>query len=534
MSEMSWEHASEARAALNAIVSDPDHGVAALSNPTTMSNLLKDYLPDAPREKSILVAAAEAGLAGTLRDHVSQGMDAGTAIRLTAASFSSSTPFTPEACNWVTDELALALGISQPGAAGYGGGGQGGANPPGFAPTAGDALPTQMAGFPGAGGPGAGGPGAGGPGAGGPGAGGPGAGGPGYQAPGYQAPGFGQPAAQPDPREQPTAMGYRPGYGPQPQQGGFQGGGYGGGAGAPAQGYQPQQGFPTAPNAGQGYQGQPGFGTAPTPVAGFGQQGPGYPGQQGFGPPGQGPAAPGWNQPGGGFGGPAGYGGTPVKPGGSRRGLFIGGGIAAVIVIVIIAVVALSGGKKTPGPSPTGSSTPTTQVTNTPTTSPTTSPPPSTGVESLTTIMNPAGETPIGRKCVKAVLFGLNAASISSRIFCPDTTAKNIQVWGYQFFTAAGYQAGLAHINSYTGFKSTSDSCPPAAGKSSGTGTWHANHNPKYGNHPGQILECFTDGQQPVLIWTMPTMNVFFIAEDRVKGTTIQTVQNWWDTLLYG
>src|ERR1700733_3789248 len=132
MSDMSWEHASEARAALNAIVTDPEHGVAALSNAQTMSNLLKDYLPDAPREKSILVAAAEAGLADTLREHVSQGMDPNTAIRLTASSFSSSTPFTAEACNWVTDEIAIALGISQPGSGGAGAGF--GGNPPGFAP----------------------------------------------------------------------------------------------------------------------------------------------------------------------------------------------------------------------------------------------------------------------------------------------------------------------------------------------------------------------------------------------------------------
>src|SRR5260370_31534931 len=114
MAEMPWEHAAEARAALNAIVTDPEHGVQVLSSPKTMSNLLKDLLPDAPREKSILVAAAEAGLADTLREHVSLGMDPNTAVRLTASSFSSSTPFTPEACTWVTDELALALGISQP------------------------------------------------------------------------------------------------------------------------------------------------------------------------------------------------------------------------------------------------------------------------------------------------------------------------------------------------------------------------------------------------------------------------------------
>ena len=114
MTDMSWEHADEARAALNAIMTDPEHGAAALSSPQTMSNLLKDLLPDAPREKSLLVAAAEAGLANTLRDHVAQGMDPDTATRLAASSLAVSTPFTPEACNWVTSEIAIALGISQP------------------------------------------------------------------------------------------------------------------------------------------------------------------------------------------------------------------------------------------------------------------------------------------------------------------------------------------------------------------------------------------------------------------------------------
>src|SRR5215510_14005578 len=108
---MQWEHAAEARTALNAIVTDPEHGVDVLSSPRTMSNLLKDLLPDAPREKSLLVAAAEAGLADTLREHVAQGMDSDTAIRLTASSFSARTPLTPEACRWVTGEIAMALGI---------------------------------------------------------------------------------------------------------------------------------------------------------------------------------------------------------------------------------------------------------------------------------------------------------------------------------------------------------------------------------------------------------------------------------------
>jgi hypothetical protein len=124
MADLAWEHAAEARAALNAIVTDPEHGVGALSSPRTMSNLLKDLLPDAPREKSLLIAAAEAGLADTLREHVSQGMDTSTAIRLTASSFSASTPLSPDACNWVTSEIALALGISSPTQAGTPGSGQ--------------------------------------------------------------------------------------------------------------------------------------------------------------------------------------------------------------------------------------------------------------------------------------------------------------------------------------------------------------------------------------------------------------------------
>ena len=113
MADMPWEHAAEARAALNAIVTDPEHGVAALSSPRTMSNLLKDLLPDSPREKNLLIAAADAGLAGTLSEHVAQGMDSSTAIRLTASSFSARSPLSPDACSWVTGEIAVAMGISE-------------------------------------------------------------------------------------------------------------------------------------------------------------------------------------------------------------------------------------------------------------------------------------------------------------------------------------------------------------------------------------------------------------------------------------
>ena len=109
---MTLEHEGEAREALRAIVSDPGYGTAALSNAPLMANLLKDYLPDAPRERNVLIAAAEADLASMLKAHVASGLDLHIAARLTTASFASTTAYTPEACAWAVDELALALGLT--------------------------------------------------------------------------------------------------------------------------------------------------------------------------------------------------------------------------------------------------------------------------------------------------------------------------------------------------------------------------------------------------------------------------------------
>jgi hypothetical protein len=109
---MTWEHQGEAREALHAIVSDPGYGTAALSNALLMANLLKDYLPDAPRERNVLTAAAEADLASILQAHVASGLDLPIAARLTAASFAATTAYPPETCAWAVDQLALALGLT--------------------------------------------------------------------------------------------------------------------------------------------------------------------------------------------------------------------------------------------------------------------------------------------------------------------------------------------------------------------------------------------------------------------------------------
>ena len=112
MASAQWDEGDEAQKALRSIVSNPAYGAAALSSAPMMTNLLKDLLPDAPREVSILIAAAEAGVADNLRDRVSQGMDVGTASAVVAGSFAASTPFRPEACTWAVGEIARALGLS--------------------------------------------------------------------------------------------------------------------------------------------------------------------------------------------------------------------------------------------------------------------------------------------------------------------------------------------------------------------------------------------------------------------------------------
>lgn len=291
MADLAWEHAAEARAALNAIVSDPEHGSAALSSPRTMSNLLKDLLPDAPREKNLLVAAAEAGLADTLKDHVSQGMDSGTAISLTASSFSARSPLTPDACRWVTGEIAVALGISETNEAALGsgpGGGNFGGAATEVSPGYDSYQPGQRASAEGQPAPGGSGPvqdsfspawdsaqpaaGSfpGGSTAVSPGLGSPGQGWPGQSAPGQSAPGQGAPG-QGAPSSYPSSPGYQQGPTPAPGPPGLAGlaGGPGGSGSQPGQGgYQPGAGYsPPAAGFAPGY--------AP-PSAGYAQGPPGY------------------------------------------------------------------------------------------------------------------------------------------------------------------------------------------------------------------------------------------------------------------
>jgi hypothetical protein len=225
--------------------------------------------------------------------------------------------------------------------------------------------------------------------------------------------------------------------------------------------------------------------------------------------------------------------GGPIRPRGRRRGLVIAGGIAAGIVVVIVAASLASGSKTNSNPAPTSAPARSKPANPSPTPKPTNAP----GTEALVTIMNPPGATPVGTDCTTAKLFGINASTLVARTFCAHShKVPNVGVWGYQFASFADYQAGLARINHYVGFDKVTPgtSCPPPSGSTTGKVGWHAIHNPKYFRHAGQDIECLTDHSKPVLIWTMPTQDVFFIGQDRVDGSALTTLINWWKKLTYG
>jgi len=109
-----FDQESMARAALSTIVSDPEHGPGVFSDPSALANLLSDLSPEAPRETGLLPAAARSGLAQALQDHISQGMDPATAIKITASALETATAYSAEACAWAAGEFAIALGLATP------------------------------------------------------------------------------------------------------------------------------------------------------------------------------------------------------------------------------------------------------------------------------------------------------------------------------------------------------------------------------------------------------------------------------------
>jgi len=101
--------AGDVRAALTTIVND--FGPPALSKRNILDGALQDHLPgETTPVKTLLLEAADAGVATSLQEHIRQGMDPDSAVRLTAAKFEEHSPSSSEGCLWVTGEIARVLG----------------------------------------------------------------------------------------------------------------------------------------------------------------------------------------------------------------------------------------------------------------------------------------------------------------------------------------------------------------------------------------------------------------------------------------
>ena len=103
----------EAHEALGTAVAS--YGQRVLIDPHTLGNLVADLLPDLPRERSLLVAGAEADVAAEMKQHVEdQRIDPDTAVQLVARSLSERRAIDPTAGLWVVSEYAHGPGIPDP------------------------------------------------------------------------------------------------------------------------------------------------------------------------------------------------------------------------------------------------------------------------------------------------------------------------------------------------------------------------------------------------------------------------------------
>jgi hypothetical protein len=108
-SQSPLDERSEAHDALSSAVAN--YGTRVLDNSQMLGNVVTDLLPDSPRERNLLIAAAEAGVAAELNQHVQeQHVDAGTAVQLVAHGLAERKSIDAAASMWVTTEYARALG----------------------------------------------------------------------------------------------------------------------------------------------------------------------------------------------------------------------------------------------------------------------------------------------------------------------------------------------------------------------------------------------------------------------------------------
>jgi hypothetical protein len=111
MATQPLDASGEARPTLRTVVQD--HGTAALSNPQLMNSLLQDLMPGSPRESRVLVAAADADVAGILMERAKQHVSMAAAVLQAATALEERTALAPDACRWAARQMAEALNLPQ-------------------------------------------------------------------------------------------------------------------------------------------------------------------------------------------------------------------------------------------------------------------------------------------------------------------------------------------------------------------------------------------------------------------------------------
>jgi hypothetical protein len=483
-----------ARQALGSAVAS--YGISVLGDPQALGEALTRLLPNSPRERNLMIAAAGADVASRLRRQVQEGyVDLATAIRAVARELSERTAIEQASCVWVTAEFARVLGYPESSAS---------TQPYATQPLADEQLPPVQPGPQPWGAPQ------------------PGFGGypeqvaygvagagitpgsqqpmqppgpqvpeiqPGVQQPGMQPPGVQQPSMQPPGVQQP---------GMQPP-------------GVQPPGMQPPGVQPPGMQPGVQPQGiQPGV-----------QQ----PGGWWQMPPGQVPPGPGAPVPG--------Y-GPPRRPGNRGRVILI---VAAAVVVVLGGYVGAAAAthlfpfhRVDAAPQPTPSIRPTRhQPAPTPTPTPTstvTALPP--GKASLTALLPGVLDDPASQCSPILPPYHWNMSGVVQALQCNQVPGlRNGTVFAFQLDSASNYLTAWGNYNQWWGFNGATagTSCPPASASSEGTVPWSGHFFPQ---HEGQVLECEeVSGNQPAYTWTMPTEYAFIVAQG-AAGSSFAALQTWW------
>ena len=112
MSQQPQDDRGLARQALGSAVASC--GISILSDPRALREALTRLLPNSPRERSLLSAAAGADVASRLRRHIQEGYeDPNRAVQAVARELAERTAIEMAACLWVTAEFDRVLGYPE-------------------------------------------------------------------------------------------------------------------------------------------------------------------------------------------------------------------------------------------------------------------------------------------------------------------------------------------------------------------------------------------------------------------------------------